>query len=116
MTGDIQDVCCTKCGKYLFTEKDTENGYRRENDNENYVYDDVKDEFICEKCRQKFSFILVMEDNMEEKTLEEKIEFIKKMQQNTADDTYDNGFYNGIEYCLSVLEDREAEYKPFRKQ
>ena len=24
MTGDIQDVCCTKCGKYLFTEKDTE--------------------------------------------------------------------------------------------
>ena len=51
MTGDIQDVCCTKCGKYLFTEKDTENGYRRENDNKNYVYDDVKDEFICEKCR-----------------------------------------------------------------
>lgn len=52
---------------------------------------------------------------MEEKTLEEKIEFIKKMQQNTVDDTYDNGFYNGIEYCLSVLEDREAEYRPYIK-
>ena len=51
MVGDIQGVCCSKCGKFLFTEKDTKNGCRRENDNENYVYDDVKDEFICEKCR-----------------------------------------------------------------
>ena len=48
---------------------------------------------------------------MEEKTLEEKIEEIKKMQQNTVDDEYDTGFYNGIEYCLSVLEERKANYK-----
>ena len=46
---------------------------------------------------------------------EVKIEFIKKMQQNTVDDVYDDGFYNGIEYCLSVLEDREANYRPYRK-
>ena len=51
----------------------------------------------------------------EDKTLEEKIELIKKMQQNTINDKYDDGFYNGIEYCLSVLEDRVAEYRPYRK-
>lgn len=51
MAGDVQDIHCSKCGKYLFTEKDTENGYRRENDNENYVYDEVKDEFVCDECR-----------------------------------------------------------------
>lgn len=48
---------------------------------------------------------------MEEKTLEEKIEFIRNMQKNTIDDEYDTGFYDGIEYCLSVLEDREAKYR-----
>lgn len=52
---------------------------------------------------------------MEEKTLEEKIEFMKKMQHNTIDDQYDDGFYNGIEYCLSVLENREEKYRPYRK-
>lgn len=52
---------------------------------------------------------------MEDKSLEEKIAFIKKMQQNTIDDKYDTGFYNGIEYCLSVLEDREAEYRVYTK-
>lgn len=56
-------------------------------------------------------------DNIEvnvkrEKTLEEKIQFIKNMQKNTIDDDYDDGFYNGIEYCLSVLENREANYRP----
>lgn len=49
---------------------------------------------------------------MKDMTLEEKIKFIKNMQKNTIDDEYDNGFYNGIEYCLSVLEEREAEYRP----
>ena len=53
---------------------------------------------------------------MEEPTLKEKIEFMKKLQQNTIDDQYDTGFYNGIEYCLSVLENREANYRPFKKQ
>lgn len=51
MLGDIQDVCCNKCGKYLFTEKDTEAGYRRENDREDYVYDASKDIFLCEECK-----------------------------------------------------------------
>lgn len=51
MRGDVQDILCSKCGKYLFTEKDIENGYIRGNDNENYVYDDVKDEFVCDECR-----------------------------------------------------------------
>lgn len=51
MTGDVQDICCNKCGKYLFTEKHTENGYKRENDNKNYIYDDIKDEFVCDECR-----------------------------------------------------------------
>ena len=45
------------------------------------------------------------------RTLEEKIEFMNNMKKNTIDDKYDKGFYNGIEYCLSLLEDREASYK-----
>ncbi len=48
---------------------------------------------------------------MEEKTLEEKIELMKSIQKNTVDDEYDNGYFNGIEYCLSLLENREAEYR-----
>ena len=52
---------------------------------------------------------------MEEKTLDEKIEFIRNMQKNTIDDEYDTGFHNGIEYCLSVLEEREAIYKQYKK-
>ena len=53
MRGDTHDIRCNKCGRYLFTEKDTENGYRRENDNKKYIYDEIKDEFICDECRQK---------------------------------------------------------------
>ena len=51
MVGDIQNVCCNMCGRYLFTEQDAENGYRRKNDKENYTYDDVRDEFVCDECR-----------------------------------------------------------------
>lgn len=50
MVGDIQDISCNKCGKYLFTERDTEAGVKRENDNEDYGYDEIKDEFICDDC------------------------------------------------------------------
>ena len=50
MVGDLSDIRCSKCGKYLFTEKDTEYGYRRENDNKNYSYDPSEDEFICDDC------------------------------------------------------------------
>ena len=53
---------------------------------------------------------------MEEKTLKEKIEFIRNMQNNTIDDEYDTGFYNGIEYALSVLENREAVYKEYKRK
>lgn len=53
---------------------------------------------------------------MEEKTLEEKVEFIRNMQNNTIDDEYDIGFYNGIEYALSVLENREAVYKEYKRK
>lgn len=42
---------------------------------------------------------------------EDNVESMKKMQQNTIDDMYDTGFYNGIEYCLSLLENREANYR-----
>ncbi len=42
---------------------------------------------------------------------EDNVESMKKMQQNTIDDMYDTGFYNGIEYCLSLLESREANYR-----
>jgi len=50
MLGDINHIHCTKCGTYLFTETDTETGYKRTNDNKNYRYDEILDEFICEKC------------------------------------------------------------------
>ena len=53
---------------------------------------------------------------VKKKTLEEKIELMKSMQQNTIDDEYDTGFFNGIEYCLGLLEDREENYKQFKKK
>ena len=48
--------------------------------------------------------------------LEDKIEMMKKMQQNTIDDEYDTGFFNGIEYCLGLLEGREENYRKFNKK
>lgn len=50
MAGNVQDICCIKCGKYLFTEMDTESGYKRENDKEDYIFDEIKDEFVCDEC------------------------------------------------------------------
>lgn len=51
MIGDIQDINCNKCGKYLFTEEDTVSGYKRLNDNKEYIYDKENDVFLCDKCR-----------------------------------------------------------------
>lgn len=51
MVGDFQDIHCNKCGKYLFTEKDTVSGCQRENDNKDYAYDVESDMFICDKCK-----------------------------------------------------------------
>lgn len=51
MLGDVQDVCCNKCGKYLFTEMDTATGYRRENDKGDYIYLEYKDVFLCDECK-----------------------------------------------------------------
>lgn len=50
MSGYVYEIHCIKCGKYLFTEMDTEEGLKRENDNEDYRYDEIKDEFICNDC------------------------------------------------------------------
>lgn len=53
------DIKCDRCGKYLFTEYNRimptapTGNYRRENDKENYFYDDIADEFICDECRGK---------------------------------------------------------------
>ena len=41
---------------------------------------------------------------------------MKKMQQNTIGDEYDTGFFNGIEYCLGLLEGREENYRKFNKK
>ena len=54
--------------------------------------------------------------NLEEEIISEteKIEIISKLkifQKNTLPDEYDEGFYNGIELALSLLEKREAIYK-----
>lgn len=51
MVGNKQDIYCSKCGKYLFTEIDTKDGCERENDNKNYIYDEIKDIFVCDKCK-----------------------------------------------------------------
>lgn len=51
MVGDKQDICCSKCGKYLFTETDTTNGIKREKDNKDYFYDEKTDEFHCKDCK-----------------------------------------------------------------
>ncbi len=62
MIGQIQDICCDKCGKYLFTEKDVKDDNHpkslfgktvRENDHEDYEYDDQTDMFICDECLSK---------------------------------------------------------------
>lgn len=50
MIGNVQDICCIKCSKYLFTEMNTENGYKRENDKEDYSYDEIEDKFVCNEC------------------------------------------------------------------
>lgn len=53
MLGNIQKICCNKCGKYLFTETDTENGIKRTDDNRDYYYDEIADEFICDNCKEE---------------------------------------------------------------
>lgn len=53
MLGAVQKIFCTKCGKYLFTERDTKSGYKRENDMKNYYYDEDADEFICDSCKEE---------------------------------------------------------------
>ena len=50
MVGDVQKMHCSKCGRYLFTETDTESGCKREEDRGNYVYDETTDEFVCSEC------------------------------------------------------------------
>lgn len=52
MIENIQEIYCGKCGRYLFTEYENNDGYRRKNDNKNYIYNEVDDEFICEKCNE----------------------------------------------------------------
>ena len=53
------DIYCSKCHKYLFSEYDREGmlishgNYKRENDKGNYIYDELKDEFICNDCRKE---------------------------------------------------------------
>ncbi len=37
------------------------------------------------------------------------------MQNNVVNDQYDDGFYNAIEYCLSILENKEAKYRHISK-
>ena len=46
------DIRCDKCNKYLFTEIKENGKIKREKDKNNYVYDDIKDEFVCDECRQ----------------------------------------------------------------
>ena len=36
---------------------------------------------------------------------------LKAQQNNTIDDLYDEGFYNGLEMALSLLEDRDPVFK-----
>lgn len=51
-------ICCSKCGRYLFTEKEVidKNNPKgrivRENDDKNYYYHSDKDNFVCEECNE----------------------------------------------------------------
>jgi hypothetical protein len=51
-----QDICCDKCGRYLFTENDvikpgmSYTVTERENDKENYEYMETTGKFICDEC------------------------------------------------------------------
>lgn len=50
----VYDVVCNVCGKHLFFEEEALiNGTRglvRQDDKGDYVYDEMKDEFYCQKC------------------------------------------------------------------
>lgn len=39
------------------------------------------------------------------------IKTLKAQQDNTIDDLYDEGFYNGLEMALSLLQDRDPIFK-----
>ena len=49
--------------------------------------------------------------DVKDKTFEEKIEIIKSLQDSIVMDNYNVGYYNGVEMCLSVLENREPKYR-----
>ena len=50
-----------------------------------------------------------------EKTLEQKLNYLKEEHNKEKNKEFDNSFevglYNGIEYALSILEEREGIYK-----
>ena len=50
-----------------------------------------------------------------EKTLEQKLNYLKeehyKEKNKEFDNSFEVGLYNGIEYALSILEEREGIYK-----
>lgn len=52
-------------------------------------------------------------DDLEEnkKLITDTVKTLKSQQNNTLSDEYDNGFYNGIELALSLLEKRKPKFK-----
>ena len=55
MIGESQNICCNKCGKYLFSETDTINGTKRKNDNKDYIYNENQNEFYCNDCHRNLT-------------------------------------------------------------
>lgn len=41
---------------------------------------------------------------------------LKNKQKNTVDDIYDDGFYNGIETALALLENREPVFRDYKRK
>ena len=94
------------------------------------IIEEVKQEFLklacsdrqknviketCNKIARKHSMDDIHYQDQQKDKLEDKIKFIHDMKNHTIDDEYDVGFYNGIEYALSILENREAVYKEYKK-
>ena len=63
MVGDIQKIYCSKCERYLFTEKEIGGVGNlgkviREDDKRDYSYDVIKDVFVCDECNKGNNYVL----------------------------------------------------------
>lgn len=53
----VIDIICNRCGAYLFTERECWDGRVERLNSTGEVYDEIADEFYCEKCAKEIGLI-----------------------------------------------------------